>query len=46
MNCINGSSSHPDILAKAGAKEADIIIAVTAHDELICGYLFLIQHLH
>ena len=41
LNCINGSSSHPDILAKAGAKEADIIIAVTAHDEVNMVTCFL-----
>lgn len=31
---INGSASHPDILDKAGAKNADIIIAATNSDEV------------
>lgn len=31
---INGSSSHPDILEKAGAKNADILIAATNYDEV------------
>lgn len=29
-----GHGSHPDILDKAGAREADMIIAVTLHDEV------------
>ncbi|MBZ0218670.1 MAG: Trk system potassium transporter TrkA [Fimbriimonadaceae bacterium] len=29
-----GHGSHPDVLARAGAKEADMIIAVTLHDEV------------
>ncbi len=29
-----GHGSHPDILARAGAEEADMIIAVTLHDEV------------
>lgn len=31
---IQGSAAHPDILEKAGAKIADIIIAATNHDEV------------
>jgi trk system potassium uptake protein TrkA len=43
---IVGSGSYPDILAEAGAKEADMIIAVTHSDEInivacqICHSLF------
>jgi trk system potassium uptake protein TrkA len=29
-----GHGSHPDVLAKAGAEQADMIIAVTLHDEV------------
>ena len=29
-----GHGAHPDILARAGAKEADMIIAVTLYDEV------------
>lgn len=29
-----GHGSHPDVLEKAGAQEADMIIAVTLHDEV------------
>ena len=29
-----GHGSHPDVLSRAGAKEADMIIAVTLHDEV------------
>ncbi|MEE9588643.1 MAG: Trk system potassium transporter TrkA [Hyphomicrobiaceae bacterium] len=29
-----GHGSHPDVLAEAGAKDADMIIAVTLHDEV------------
>ena len=29
-----GHGSHPDVLEKAGAEEADMIIAVTLHDEV------------
>jgi len=29
-----GYGSHPDVLARAGAEEADMIVAVTLHDEV------------
>ena len=31
---ITGYASHPDVLARAGASEAEMIIAVTLHDEV------------
>ena len=31
---ILGFASHPDVLDRAGAKEADLIIAVTSSDEV------------
>ncbi len=31
---VVGHGSHPDVLAKAGAEQADMIIAVTLHDEV------------
>jgi trk system potassium uptake protein TrkA len=34
LNTIVGSASHPSILEKAGAKDADMIIAVTLQDEI------------
>ncbi len=34
LKTINGSASNPSILKKAGAYEADMIIAVTLHDEI------------
>ena len=34
LKTINGSASNPSILKKAGAEEADMIIAVTLHDEI------------
>ena len=34
LNTIVGSASHPSILEKAGAKTADMIIAVTLQDEI------------
>ncbi len=34
LKTINGSASNPSILKKAGADEADMIIAVTLHDEI------------
>jgi len=33
IRTINGHASHPDILAKAGAQDADLILAVTNSDE-------------
>ena len=34
LNTIVGSASHPSVLEKAGAKDADMIIAVTLQDEV------------
>ena len=34
LRTIVGSASHPSILTKAGAKDADMIIAVTNSDEI------------
>ena len=34
LNTVVGSASHPSILEKAGAKDADMIIAVTLQDEI------------
>ena len=31
---INGHAGHPEVLEKAGAKDADMIIAVTFSDEI------------
>ncbi len=33
IQTINGHGSHPDVLAKAGAEDADLILAVTNNDE-------------
>ena len=33
LQTINGSASHPSVLEQAGAKDADMIIAVTNSDE-------------
>jgi trk system potassium uptake protein TrkA len=33
IRTVNGHASHPDILAKAGAQDADLILAVTNNDE-------------
>lgn len=33
LRVINGIGSHPDTLAKAGARDADMLIAVTSSDE-------------
>ena len=34
VRCIVGNASHPDVLANAGAKSADMLIAVTYSDEV------------
>jgi trk system potassium uptake protein TrkA len=34
VNVIHGHASNPDVLAAAGAAEADMLIAVTYHDEV------------
>ncbi|WP_272966463.1 NAD-binding protein, partial [Alteromonas australica] len=33
LQVVNGVGSHPDVLRKAGAEDADMIIAVTNSDE-------------
>jgi len=33
IQTINGHASHPDVLARAGAEDADLILAVTNNDE-------------
>lgn len=33
IRTINGQASHPDVLARAGAEDADMILAVTNSDE-------------
>lgn len=33
IRTVNGHASHPDILARAGAQDADLILAVTNNDE-------------
>ena len=34
IQTVYGSVSHPDVLQKAGAENADLLIAVTGHDEV------------
>lgn len=34
VRAIHGNAAHPDILEKAGAREADMLIAVTLYDEV------------
>ena len=34
VKCVEGMASHPDVLEKAGAKDAEILIAVTQYDEV------------
>ncbi len=34
VRAIEGNAAHPDVLARAGADEADMLIAVTLHDEV------------
>lgn len=34
VRAICGNGAHPDVLAQAGAKDADMLIAVTFHDEV------------
>lgn len=37
--CVSGNATNPNILRDAGAEEADIILAITQHDEvnMLCG---------
>ena len=34
VRAVHGNAAHPDVLARAGANEADMLIAVTLHDEV------------
>lgn len=34
VRAVLGNAAHPDVLARAGAGEADMLIAVTLHDEV------------
>lgn len=34
LRAIQGNAAHPDVLANAGANDADMLIAVTLHDEV------------
>jgi trk system potassium uptake protein TrkA len=34
VRAIHGNAAHPDVLEEAGAREADMLIAVTLHDEV------------
>ena len=34
VRAIQGNAAHPDILERAGAEDADMLIAVTLHDEV------------
>ena len=34
VNTINGSGSHPQVMEKAGIQDADMLVAVTTHDEV------------
>jgi len=47
LQTIQGFASHPSVLAKAGAKDADMIIAVTNSDEtnmIACQVAYTIFH--
>ena len=47
LQTIHGFASHPSVLAKAGAKDADMIIAVTNSDEtnmVACQVAYTIFH--
>lgn len=47
LRTINGIASHPSVLAKAGADDADMIIAVTNSDEtnmIACQVAYTIFH--
>ncbi len=34
VRAIQGNGAHPDVLARSGARDADMLIAVTFHDEV------------
>ncbi|HSX85319.1 MAG TPA: NAD-binding protein, partial [Cellvibrio sp.] len=34
ISVVTGEASHPDVLAQAGAEDADMLVAVTSNDEI------------
>jgi len=47
IRTVNGTASHPDVLAQAGADDADMIIAVTSSDEtnmIACQVAYTLFH--
>jgi trk system potassium uptake protein TrkA len=47
IRTVRGPASHPDILAQAGAEDADLIIAVTSSDEVnmvACQVAYTVFH--
>lgn len=47
LRTVSGHASHPDVLTKAGAEDADMIIAVTNSDEtnmIACQVAFTLFH--
>ena len=34
VRAVHGNAAHPDVLERAGARDADMLIAVTLHDEV------------
>ena len=48
LRVVNGVGSHPDVLKKAGAEDADMLIAVTSSDEsnmMACQVAYLKRRL-
>jgi trk system potassium uptake protein TrkA len=39
LRTVTGNASHPSVLVNAGAHDADMILAVTEHDETNLGGL-------
>ncbi len=47
LNTVDGHASHPDVLAQAGAEDADMILAVTNSDEtnmVACQVAYTLFH--
>jgi len=47
LSTVNGHASHPDVLARAGAEDADMILAVTNSDEtnmVACQVAYTLFH--
>ena len=47
IRTVAGNASHPDVLAKAGAEDADMVLAVTSSDEtnmIACQVAYTIFH--